>query len=114
MNTAGALERALIAFDAGVARLRFGGDEFFFQGHFPGTPLLPATVQVAAALHFGARLAGGHLTLTEVARATFTSPTGPGRELALELRYEPGKLRARLRDGENTVSDLSLRVEPRQ
>jgi 3-hydroxymyristoyl/3-hydroxydecanoyl-(acyl carrier protein) dehydratase len=113
------IERATLAFtaegDTGQATLRFHGDEVFFDGHFPQGPVLPAVVQIAAALHFGSKLADGPLQLVEVTRAKFTNPTGPGCELALQLELaaaEDGRrrLKAILRDGDNEVSELSLRV----
>lgn len=121
MNLATELKQAALSVEpdgAGLrARLCFSGREFFFQGHFPERPLLPAVVQVAAAVHFAGVLLGAPQRLAEVTRAKFQSPTGPGRELALELALdapEPGRTRVRatLRDGDTEVSELVLRVVP--
>lgn len=119
MTLAEDIARATIAFEAGAnegtARLRFAGDEVFFKGHFPEQPVLPAVVQVAAAVDFASRIAGQPLRLSEVTRAKFTNPTGPGRELVLQVSIEPvqeGKRRVKalLRDGELDVAELNLRV----
>lgn len=113
------ISRATIAFEAGAnegtARLRFAGDEVFFKGHFPQAPVLPAVVQVAAAVDFASRIAGERLRLSEVTRAKFTNPTGPGRDLLMHLTLEPvqeGKRRVKalIKDGELEVAELSLRV----
>jgi 3-hydroxyacyl-[acyl-carrier-protein] dehydratase len=115
------IERAMLSFDAeatsGVARLRFAGDEIFFKGHFPEGPVLPAVVQVAAAVLFAGKLLGQEVQLAEVTRAKFTNPTGPQRELTLKVDVEPaeqGRYRAKalLRDGELVVAELNLRVQP--
>lgn len=115
------LERATLAYsgggETGQATLRFSGNEVFFDGHFPAGPVLPAVVQLAAALHFASKLAREPLRLAEVTRAKFTNPTGPGRELALEVQLTAPeasrrRVKAVLRDGEKEVAELNLRVVP--
>ncbi|MBK8206517.1 MAG: acyl-CoA synthetase [Planctomycetes bacterium] len=98
-----------------TARLRFSGREDFFQGHFPGGPVLPAVVQIAAVVNLASRLAGQELRLSEVTRAKFMNPTGPGRELAMQLTLDPEvegrrRVKATLFDGELEVAELTLRV----
>ena len=78
-------------------------------------PVLPAVVQVAAAVHFAGRLLGREVRLAEVSRAKFMNPTGPGRELELTLGAEPveegrTRVKAVLRDGDKDVAELTLRV----
>jgi 3-hydroxyacyl-[acyl-carrier-protein] dehydratase len=109
------IEAATRDFAAGTARLRFSGEEAFFRGHFPDGPVLPAVVQVAAAVHFAGRMLGRVVHLAEVTRAKFMNPTGPGRELVLALALdaaEEGRTRVKavLRDGERVVAELTLRV----
>ncbi|MBE7492159.1 MAG: hypothetical protein HS108_10440 [Planctomycetes bacterium] len=119
MNLQQTLRRALqnVAADAAGARaeLRFAGDEFFFEGHFPGAPVLPAVVQVGAAVELASRVLNMPQRLVEVTRAKFTSPTGPGRVLTLvvTLDAENGRhrVRASMHDGETPVSEFTLRVE---
>lgn len=115
MNLAADLDAATLSFEAGTARLRFSGAEEFFKGHFPEGPVLPAVVQVAAAVHFAGRLIGRPVRLAEVTRAKFMNPTGPGRELELSVSVEPAeegrsRVKALLRDGDKEVAELSLRV----
>ncbi|MCA8915889.1 MAG: hypothetical protein KDB90_10800 [Planctomycetes bacterium] len=115
MTLAVELQAATLSFDDGTALLRFSGSEEFFRGHFPDGPVLPAVVQVAAAVHFAGRLLGREVRLAEVSRAKFMNPTGPGRELELTLGAEPveegrTRVKAVLRDGDKDVAELTLRV----
>ncbi|MCA8917928.1 MAG: hypothetical protein KDB68_05605 [Planctomycetes bacterium] len=117
MNLTKDLDAATLAFDAeaGSARLRFSGDELFFKGHFPEGPVLPAVVQVAAAVHFAGRALGREVRLAEVSRAKFMNPTGPGRELVMAMSLESGedgrtKVKASIRDAGKEVAELTLRV----
>ena len=115
MTLADDLEAATLSFDDGTALLRFSGSEEFFRGHFPDGPVLPAVVQVAAAVHFAGRLLGREVRLAEVSRAKFMNPSGPGRELVLAIDCEPAeegrtRVKAMLRDGGKDVAELTLRV----
>jgi 3-hydroxyacyl-[acyl-carrier-protein] dehydratase len=115
LNLTADIEAATLEFADGVARLRFSGDEVFFRGHFPDGPLLPAVVQVAAAVHFAGRVLGREVALAEVTRAKFMNPTGPGRELVLELTLDAAeegrtRVKALIRDGDKEVAELTLRV----
>lgn len=117
MSLAEELEAATLAFDAeaGSASLRFSGDELFFKGHFPDGPVLPAVVQVAAAVHFAGRILGRGVRLAEVSRAKFMNPTGPGRELLMAVAPEAEtdgrvKVKASIRDAGKEVAELTLRV----
>ena len=115
MNLGADLEAATLSFEDGAARLRFTGNEQFFQGHFPDGPVLPAVVQVAAAVHFAGLTLGRGVRLAEVTRAKFMSPTGPGRELVMTVSVQPpdegrSRVKALMRDGERDVAELTLRV----
>lgn len=117
MTLSQSIDAATRSFDAdsGAAVLHFSGDEEFFLGHFPGNPVLPATVQIAAALRIGERLLGRTLKLVEVTRAKFTSPAGPGHDLRITLVTEAvdaGRTRLKVAiTGENQeIAELSLRV----
>lgn len=99
------------------ARLVFTGTEFFFDGHFPGEPVLPAVAQVDAAIALASRILGAPHRLAEVTRAKFTAPTGPGRDLSLRVdldRAEPDRvrLRAQLHAGPTQVSEFTARITP--
>ncbi|MBZ0137965.1 MAG: hypothetical protein K8I27_16535 [Planctomycetes bacterium] len=109
------ISAATLSFEDGTARLSFSGEEIFFRGHFPDGPVLPAVVQVAAAVYFAGKLLGRGVTLSEVTRSKFTNPTGPGRELVLTLACDDAeggrtRVKAMLRDGDKNVAELTLRV----
>ena len=122
MNSADALERAageLNASPQGASvTLTFSGKEFFFQGHFPGDPVLPAAVQIDAAVHFASRALGCKLRITEVTRAKFMHPAGPNQPLLLELEFrqeEDGhRVKAIIRHGPQTIAEIILRVRAEQ
>lgn len=67
---------------AAVGRYRFDEDFPGFKGHFPGRPLLPAVVQIMAALHVAGEVwedVGD--AAVSVDRAKFTLPIVPGDEV---------------------------------
>ncbi len=67
-------------------------NEEFFQGHFPGTPILPAVLTIEALAQVATMLiaeqadgAPGHVTLRGVDRAKFRRQVVPGDRLRLEV-----------------------------
>jgi UDP-N-acetylglucosamine acyltransferase len=66
-------------------------NEDFFQGHFPGSPLMPGVLmietlaQVAAVLLMNGEGAAGHAFLRGVDNAKFRLPVVPGDRLRLEV-----------------------------
>ena len=96
-------------------------NEEFFQGHFPGTPLMPgvlmieALTQVATILLFepNGRLAARRAYLREVSNAKFRRQVVPGDRLRLEVTL--GRARATLAEadarafvGEHVVAEATL------
>jgi 3-hydroxyacyl-[acyl-carrier-protein] dehydratase len=76
--------------DAGVraeARKRFGGDEAFFRGHFPGDPIVPGVlVTEAMAQTAGIAIGGPGKTflLTAIRAMKFLRPIRPREEIYLQ------------------------------
>jgi 3-hydroxyacyl-[acyl-carrier-protein] dehydratase len=75
--------------EAGVraeARKQFGGEEAFFQGHFPGDPMVPG-VLVAEAMAQTAGIAiggpGKNFLLTAIRAMKFLRPIRPREEIYL-------------------------------
>lgn len=64
----------------------------WFDGHFPGDPILPAVVQIDWAIHFGAAcgIDPGHFT--GMKRLKFHSVIVPDTALRLTLRVKSGTL----------------------
>jgi 3-hydroxyacyl-[acyl-carrier-protein] dehydratase len=82
-------------------------NEHFFQGHFPGTPVLPGVIIIEAMAQAGALLLFREvpdrdnklLYFTRIDEAKFRKPVVPGDQLRIEvqvLKYKMGycKLRA--------------------
>ena len=89
-------------------------NEPFFQGHFPGAPIVPGVIIIEAMAQAGAVLLFSEvkdrenklLLFTSIEEAKFRKPVGPGDQLRLELsviKYKMGyaKLRGEARvDGQ--------------
>lgn len=81
-------------------RWKLTGDEWFFQGHFPGRPTLPGVLMCEAIAQVGAlavladdRFAGKLPLFGGLDRARFRRQVVPGDELILEC--EMGRLSTR-------------------
>lgn len=66
-------------------------NESFFQGHFPGNPIMPgvliieALAQVAAILAFKSGVEGKNVYFMSIEKAKFRSPVLPGDQIRLEV-----------------------------
>jgi 3-hydroxyacyl-[acyl-carrier-protein] dehydratase len=67
-------------------------DEFFFQGHFPGQPVVPGVILVETLAQcggIGAKLAGvderGTFLFAKIVSARFRRPVRPGERLDMEI-----------------------------
>ncbi|HET7268155.1 MAG TPA: hypothetical protein VFJ15_08605 [Oleiagrimonas sp.] len=65
----------------------------WFDGHFPGRPILPGVVQVGWAAHFAGQLVGHDEPPTQIERLKFRRPLLPGAQLTLRLALSGGKVR---------------------
>ena len=63
--------------DTFAAQLTFEPTAPYFQGHFPGTPILPGVVQLGLAVKFAQRLGGG-AALKTVKKMKFVHVVEPG------------------------------------
>jgi 3-hydroxyacyl-[acyl-carrier-protein] dehydratase len=80
-----------------------------FAGHFPGAPVVPGALLLAAALEALGEAGGG----VEIAQAKFLQPVGP--DTAVEVSCEPtasGALRLELRAGGRLVASAMLGNAP--
>ena len=81
-----------------VALKNVSANEPYFQGHFPGRPIMPgvlileAMAQAAGLLVFSAQPPGGHdgsvYYYVGIDKARFKKPVTPGDQLELEVKLE--------------------------
>lgn len=72
--------------------LHLSGEEFFFQGHFPGAPIMPAVFQLEALAQVGAvallsqeQNRGKTAFYTSIDKAKFRRMVHPGETLCMEI-----------------------------
>ena len=88
-------------------------NEPFFQGHFPGYPIMPGVLVVEAMAQAGAVLLlseveereGKLMLFTGIERARFRRPVGPGDQLRLEVTVLAFRRTACRLQGEAYVGD---------
>ncbi|HET7922451.1 MAG TPA: thioester dehydrase [Gammaproteobacteria bacterium] len=85
-------------------------DNPWFEGHFPGQPILPGVVQIGWAVHFACALHGSSPEVRTLEQIKFRRPILPGAELCLRLTPQPdtGKLRFEYRDAAGSFSSGTL------
>ena len=86
-NPQGKLVAAELAklFDTSETRLRFDGSEKFFQGHFPGAPILPGVAQVGLAVEQARKLTGWKGPLAAVKKMKFVHVIEPDQDITLKV-----------------------------
>jgi len=77
-----------------VGTLHLTGEEFFFQGHFPGNPIMPAVFRLEALAQTGGvallslpEFKGKTAVYTGMDKAKFRAVVRPGDTLRLEMKF---------------------------
>lgn len=85
----------------------------WFEGHFPGQPILPGVVQVGWVVHFAGELHGYKHAVHELEQVKFKHPILPGAKLTLRLTADPDRhrLRYEYHDGITSVSSGTLNFD---
>lgn len=78
----------------------------WFEGHFPGHPILPGVAQIAWAVHYAAELCGSPQMPPGLEQVKFKRPILPGAQLTLRLSPAPdgARLRYEYRDAGQSYS----------
>ena len=82
--------------DAIVCRKTFAPEEFFFQGHYPGFPLVPGVILCESAMQAGAILlsqfinaeGGGAPVATRLNNVKFKQMVRPGDTIEMHVKLE--------------------------
>ncbi len=112
--------RAERSADGTRATAEFNFDESFpgFDGHFPGSPLLPGIMLLKAALVLCEDLLERPLELSCIEKAKFAGRVLPGQSVRLEVRLTPTadhwKVRASLTSGAGAIASFRFMVMPGQ
>lgn len=103
-----------IAAENGIVagQVRVPPDSPFFEGHFPGSPLLPGVAQLRLVADLAADAYGVPVRLVRVHRVKFSSPVRPGALLSFRIEAAPGtpRLAWRLHDARAEVSSGEMSV----
>jgi 3-hydroxyacyl-[acyl-carrier-protein] dehydratase len=98
--------------DAACSELELGieAGNPWFEGHFPGQPILPGVVQIGWAVHFANALHGLGPAVANLEQIKFKRPIFPGTRLTLRLTpsADGKKLRYEYRDADSVYSSGTL------
>lgn len=88
----------------------------YFEGHFPGAPILPGVVQLKWAEHFARELLGVNGVYLGMQAVKFKNLVRPGMELELQLQYSAtsGRLEFSFRSsqGQHSQGRLNYGISP--
>jgi len=71
--------------NSAVLEFFISGSNPYFDGHFPGLPILPGVAQIEMIIRFASRYFGGGIALSEMRRVKFTNLIRPDTALRLKL-----------------------------
>jgi hypothetical protein len=89
--------------------IKIGAGHPYFDGHFPGAPVLPAVGQLRLIEHAASLSLGRPCEFASIARGRFFEPVVPGDELELSLELKDAEIGWVLRRGKRPVSKGSGR-----
>ncbi|MBP5791441.1 MAG: hypothetical protein J6W80_04205 [Kiritimatiellae bacterium] len=91
------------------AQLKFDGSESFFQGHFPGFPIMPGVMQLKLAHCHAEKMLGREIALKSVRRMKFMRVIRPGDNVTIVLEKKgDGEIFYAFKKGEDVCSSGSL------
>jgi len=95
---------------SGDATFCFSTDAPVFAGHFPGKPILPGAVLIAAAQWTCEKLLARPLNLRKIEWAKFSSPILPDETMRLEVKPQKGSQLARFFKDGRAVASMMLQM----
>jgi 3-hydroxymyristoyl/3-hydroxydecanoyl-(acyl carrier protein) dehydratase len=94
--------------------LRVPDDLEYFEGHFPGDPIVPGVAQLVAVAEAAIAREFPELGAPAgVQRLKFMAAIRPGDELVLTLRRKPESVEIAIARGETACTSASIRFKPR-
>lgn len=96
-----------------VCKKTFLEDEYFFQGHFPGSPIVPGVIQCECCLQAGALLLAGRSSQ----QPDESSPTDPSSatpslgELPVATRMDSVKFKRMISPGDAVEMHITLKEQ---
>lgn len=84
-------------------------DRRFFDGHFPGNPIVPGAVLLA---QLSADLAERGQRITQVIRMKFVRPLGPDQPFQISISRAGENWRADFTDADGPLARAAIKVEP--
>ncbi len=76
-----------------AGKVRIPDESPFFDGHFPGSPLLPGVAQLRLAADLVADAYGVPVRVRQLRKVKFSSPVWPGSVLSFRIEAAPGSPR---------------------
>lgn len=96
-----------------VCALRVDTDNPFFEGHFPGNPVLPAIAQLVLVERLIGEAMGGEVAVDSLRQVKFAEVIRPGDRLTIEVNgmgmQSAGSFRIRRQQSLMTAGKISLR-----
>jgi len=85
----------------------------YFDGHFPGYPILPAVAQIDIVINFASRYFGTGFIISQIKRTKFTKIITPSLILLLKIKKNKNMLNFEITtaDGSETYSSGTI-VQP--
>ena len=104
------IEEAFLKDGKACAKYHFRGDEWFFRGHFPGSPVVPGVILCEILAQSAAVLLGGGETkdmipyFTGLDNVRFKNPVHPGDTIETECVITKAKPPFYFAQGQGTVA----------
>ena len=79
-----------------IVEFTIPGDNPYFDGHFPGFPILPAVAQMELVVRFAARYLGTGIDVSEIPRIKCSNMIRPSTALVLKLEKKESTVSFRM------------------